>query len=121
MPLTPARTVDTRIDFGVINPLQASAPKSWTVRGVGGVASDAGAFTGNLTITGQTRRGFVSVTPTPDSTPSTSTINFPLGDTRANGVAAPINNADGKSSAVFKPSPNSGKVEIIVDITGYFH
>ena len=53
--------------------------------------------------------------------PTTSTINFPIGDTRANGIAAPINDADGKSSVVYKPSPNSGHVEFIVDITGYFH
>jgi hypothetical protein len=121
VPLAPTRTVDTRIDQGIFNPLQASAPKSWMVRGVGGVGSDAGAFTGNLTIVGQTKKGYVSVTPTPTSTPTTSTINFPAADVRANGIAAPINNADGRSSAVYKPSPNTGKVEIVVDVTGYFH
>ena len=121
MPVTPTRTVDTRVDLGIFNPLQASAPKSWTRPWLAGVESDAMAFTGNLTITGQTKGGFISVTPTPDATPDTSTINFPVGDTRANGIAAPINDADGKSSVVFKPSPNSGKVEFIVDITGYFH
>ncbi len=119
VPLTPTRTVDTRHDIGIVNPLQHGAPKSWTVRGVGGVDSDADAFTGNVTITGQTRAGYVSVTRTPVANPATSTINFPLGDTRANGLAAPINNADGKASAVFKAS--IGKTEFIVDITGYFH
>ena len=121
VPVTPTRTVDTREDLGIFNPLQAGAPKSWTIRGFAGVESDAEAFTGNLTITGQTKGGFISVTPTPDATPATSTINFPVGDARANGIAAPINDADGKSSVVYKPSPNSGKVEFIVDITGYFH
>lgn len=119
VPLTPTRTVDTRIDQGIFNPLQHNAPKSWTVRGSAGVESDADAFTGNVTITGQTRAGYVSVTPTPVVNPSTSTINFPMGDTRANGLAAPINNADGKASAVFKAS--TGKTEFIVDITGFFH
>jgi hypothetical protein len=121
VPVTPTRTVDTRLDQGILNPLQASAPKSWTIRGFAGVENDAMAFTGNLTVTGQTRKGFISVTPTPNSSPTTSTINFPVGETRANGIAAPINNADGKSSVVYKPKPNSGKVEFIVDITGYFH
>jgi hypothetical protein len=121
VPVSPTRTVDTRIDQGIFNPLQASAPKSWTIRGFAGVESDAMAYTGNLTITGQTKKGYISVTPTPNASPTTSTINFPLGDTRANGIAAPINNADGKSSVVYKPSPNSGHVEFIVDITGYFH
>ncbi len=119
VPLTPTRTVDTRFDKGIVNPLQHGAPKSFTVRGAGGVDTDADAFTGNVTITGQTAAGYVSVTPTPVANPTTSTINFPKGDTRANGLAAPINNADGKASAVFKAS--SGKSEFIVDITGYFH
>ena len=70
VPLAPARTVDTRIDQGIVDPLQASAPKSWTVRGAGGVGSDAGAFTGNLTVIGQTKAGFVSVTPTPNANPA---------------------------------------------------
>ena len=79
------------------------------------------AFTGNLTITGQTKRAS-SRSPRPRMpAPTTSTINFPVGDARANGIAAPINDADGKSSVVYKPSPNSGHVEFIVDITGYFH
>ncbi len=119
VPLAPTRTVDTRIDQGILNPLQHGAPKSFTVRGVGGVASDADAFTGNVTVVGQTKGGYVSVTPTPVANPTTSTINFPIGDTRANGLAGRINNADGKSSAVFVAS--SGKTEFIVDITGYFH
>jgi hypothetical protein len=59
------------------------------------------------------------VTPTPIANPSTSTINFPLGDVRANGLAGRINGADGRSSAVFVAS--SGKTEFIVDVTGYFH
>ena len=120
VPLAPARTVDTRIDQGIVDPLQASAPKSWTVRGAGGVGSDAGAFTGNLTVIGQTKAGFVSVTPTPNANPGTSTINFPKGDVRANGLAAPVNNADGKASAVYKTA-GSGNVQVIVDVTGYFH
>ena len=54
VPLTPTRTVDTRLDQGIVNPLQHGAPKSFTVRGAGGVDVDADAFTGNVTITGQT-------------------------------------------------------------------
>ena len=46
--------------------------------------------TGNLTVVGQSRAGYVSLTPDPDADPDTSTINFPLGDTRANGVTVPL-------------------------------
>jgi hypothetical protein len=121
VPLAPTRTVDTRIDQGIFNPLQHGAPKSFTVRGVAGVGGDAEAFTGNVTIVGQTRAGFVSVTPTPVANPNTSTINFPKGDTRANGLAGRINPADGKASAVYRATGGPGSTQFIVDITGYFH
>ena len=119
VPLAPTRTVDTRIDQGIFNPLQHGAPKSLTVRGVGGVESDADAFTGNVTITGQTKAGYVSVTPTPIANPATSTINFPIGDTGQWARGADQQRGPVKASAVFKAS--SGKTEFIVDITGYFH
>ena len=119
--MAPTRTVDTRIDQGIVDPLQASAPKSWTVRGAGGVGSDAGAFTGNLTDRRPDQGGVTSRSPRrPNANPATSTINFPKGDVRANGLAAPVNNADGKASAVYKTA-SSGNAQVIVDVTGYFH
>ena len=51
-------------------------------------------------------------------TPSTSTINFPLGDTRANGVTVPLN-IDCKLSIVYRSSAGK-KTHVLVDVTGYF-
>ena len=49
--------------------------------------------------------------------PLTSTINFPLGDTRANGITAPL----GAGLLWFDYQPRAGKtVQMILDITGYF-
>ena len=48
---------------------------------------------------------------------TTSTINFPLGDTRANGVTVPL--AAGATWMVYKSS--AGKTtHLILDVTGYF-
>ena len=54
------------------------------------IPADAVAVTGNLTVTGQTGRGYLSLTPTPQASPTTSTLNFPVGDTRANNVTVPL-------------------------------
>ena len=44
------------------------------------------AVTGNLTVTNQTRAGAAYLGPDPLVAPASSTLNFPLGDNRANGV-----------------------------------
>jgi hypothetical protein len=124
VPLSPTRIVDSRIDQGFTNALNATTSKSFPVAGVSGVLSDAEAFTANLTVAKQTKGGFVSVTPESipsGSNPTTSTINFPKGDTRANGLAGPLNDATGDAWVTYRTSPSSSTVEIIVDVTGYFH
>ena len=53
-----------------------------------------------------------------DNTPATSTLNFPIGDVRANGVTGPLT-AGGSVGLVYKAS--AGKTtHLILDITGYF-
>ena len=72
----------------------------------------------HLTVVGQTKAGYVSITPTPVLNPTTSTLNFPLGDTRANNLTIPVN-SNGKVSAVYRAS--AGKTaNLIFDVTGYF-
>ena len=58
-----------------------------------GVPANATAIAGNLTVVGQTRAGYVSMTQTATNTPTTSTLNFPVGDIRANGVTGPLSGA----------------------------
>jgi flagellin-like hook-associated protein FlgL len=124
VPLTPTRTVDTRIDLGITNPLNATTSKSFAVRDEAGVTNDAEAFTGNLAVVGQTKAGYVALTPESipaGVTPPNATINFPVGDIRANGFAGPINESSGEAWVTFRASPSSATVQIIVDVTGYFH
>ena len=69
-------------------------------------------------MTGQTSSGYVSLTPTPTATPTTSTINFPKGDARANGLTVPLS-PTGQVAAVFKGS-SGARAHLILDVTGYY-
>jgi hypothetical protein len=117
--IVPLRVMDTRPvgHVGSVTTLAANVPQTLSVAGTGDIPSDAVAITGNLTVVGQTSAGFLALTPNPTSTPSTSTLNFPLGDTRANGVSVPLN-ASGDLSIVFKGA--GGTANAALDVTGYY-
>jgi hypothetical protein len=116
VPLTPARLLDSRFGNGLSGPFNAGIPRTFQVTGVGGVPLDATAVTGNLTATNQTQAGFVFLGPDPVASPTSSTLNFPLGDTRANGVTVALS-PTGTLSATFG---YSGQTDLIFDVTGYF-
>lgn len=116
--LNPTRILDTRTDLGLPGVFHTRVPRTFAVAGEGGVPSGAIAVAGNLTVVGQTQPGHVSVGPVPDATPNTSSLNFPTGDTRANGVIVPLG-AGGTLSAVYV-SNAAGTLELIFDVTGYF-
>jgi hypothetical protein len=116
-PLTAARVLDTRVAKGLAGKFAVDTPRTFQVTGFGGVPTGAKAVTGNLTVVGQTKPGYVTLTPTQHANPSTSTINFPLGDTRANGVTVPLSGT-GALWGVFKAS--GGATDLIFDVTGYY-
>lgn len=118
VPLNPARLLDTRFGNGLSGPFVSHVAKSFQVTGRGGVPSGAVAITGNLTVTGQTSGGYVFLGPTATSNPTSSTLNFPLGDTRANGVTVKLS-ATGKLGAVFVGSSAAKTANLIFDVTGY--
>ncbi len=87
-----------------------------------GVPSNAVAVTGNLTVVAQTRAGYVTLAPALASgvAPPTSTLNFPLSDTRANGVTVPLG-AGGTLDAMYWSASTADTVNLLFDVTGYFH
>ena len=92
VPVTPVRVLDTRPgpgQIGLPGKFTAKVARTWQVTGVGGIPAGAVAVTGNVTVTQQEAAGFVAVTPTATNTPPSSTINFPLGDNRANNLTVP--------------------------------
>ncbi len=64
-PLPPVRSLDTRFGNGLTGTFATTVPRTWQVAGRDGIPAGAVAVTGNVTVTGQTSRGWVTVDPGP--------------------------------------------------------
>jgi hypothetical protein len=118
VPLSPSRLLDTRYGNGLSGPFAARVARPFAVAGRGGVPSGATAVTGNLTVTGQTDRGYLYIGPTPVNNPTSSTLNFPRGDDRANGATVAL---DGSGTlSITYAGPAGTTAHAIFDVTGYF-
>ena len=64
--LAPTRVLDSRAAYGIglTNRFHTGVPRQLVIAGNHGVPADAVAVTANLTVVGQTKGGFVSITPT---------------------------------------------------------
>jgi hypothetical protein len=119
-PLAPTRVVDTRGNgIGPTGRIDTGGAYTYTIAGRGGVPADAIAVTANVTVTNQTSFGWVFVGPQILGLPASSTINFPVGDNRANGVTVPLS-AKGTLDAWFKGSDVGSSTDLIIDVTGFF-
>jgi hypothetical protein len=118
VPITPLRVLDTRFATGLSGKFTANQARTWQVGGVGVIPANAVAVTGNVAVTQQNAAGYLAVTPTATNTPPSSSINFPVGDNRANNMAVTLSSS-GTLSAVFKAA--TGKTtHLVFDVTGYF-
>ncbi len=115
-PIAPVRVLSSRDGVGLSGKFNANVARTITIGN--GVPADAVAITGNLTVTEQNAAGFLAVTPTPNNTPSTSSMNFPLGDNRANNIISPLSTT-GSVSIVYKAIAGRS-THVILDVTGYF-
>jgi hypothetical protein len=121
-PLMPTRVLDTRpaSHIGDATTLHSQVKQTFSVTGAG-IPWNAVAITGNVTVTGQTALGYVTVAPSLTSyvAPSTSTLNFPVGDDRANGITVPLS-PDRKLDVMYWASSTSATANVIVDATGFY-
>ena len=120
-PLNPSRALNTRptaVLSGLTGKFVANNPRTLDVDGHWGVPIGAQAVTANLTVTAQTGSGFVAVTPDPAVAPTTSTVNFTVGDTMANGLVEPLNGS-GNCSLTYVSAAGK-KTDLILDLSGYF-
>ena len=117
LPLTPARLLDTRFGNGLSGTFAPYSPRTFQVSGRGGVPANAVAVTGNFTVTNQTSPGAAVLGPAPTASPTTSTLNFPVGDNRANGVTLALG-PGGTLSATYLAA--GGSTAFVFDVTGYF-
>jgi hypothetical protein len=117
----PNRIVDTRTGLGLSSTLKSRVPQTFQVTGRGGVPSGAVAVTGNLTVTGQTAGGYLFLGPNPIANPTSSTLNVPAGDNRANGVTVALGATGTPGSlSVTWVSSAGATAQVIFDVTGYF-
>ena len=115
-PLTPTRVLDSRSNVGANGVFRANTPRNFVVADGTPVPTDAVAVTGNLTVTGQTKAGYVVLAPAAGAT--TSSLNFPKGDTRANGVTVALG-PGGRLNATYVATAGA-TTHLIFDVTGYF-
>ena len=122
--LNPARVLDSRISLGAGVFHSGTKQTVLIANGSSGVPTNAVAVTGNVTIvsmSGATTGGYVTVAPSLTSgvRPSTSTINFPASDTRANGVTVSLATG-GNLDFVYWGASSSSTIQVLFDVTGYF-
>lgn len=116
IPLSPARILDTRKGLGgaVVQP---GGTLTLAVEGSGGVASSGvTAVALNLTATGATPSGYLTVYPDGATPPYTSNLNYSGGPIVQNLVVAKTG-TDGKIA--FRNN-STGPVQLIADVTGYY-
>ncbi|MGD9752457.1 MAG: hypothetical protein AB7W59_15835 [Acidimicrobiia bacterium] len=118
-PVDPVRVLDTRDGTGVadrrVGPLGAGQVIELHVSGVGGVpATGAGAVVLNVTATGSTDAGFVTVYPCGQPRPLASNLNFRRGADVANQVTAKI--GDGGDVCLF----TAVRTDLVADLSGWY-
>ena len=120
VPLTPGRILDSRDGTGGLSgPFRSHVARTFQVTGHGGVPAGAIAVTGNLTVTQQTSVGYLFIGPNAMNNPTSSTLNFPLNDDRANAVSVVL--GGGGTLSVTYAAPISGPTaHVIFDVTGYY-
>jgi hypothetical protein len=118
MPLDPTRLLDTRAGNGLSGGFASRVARTFQVTGRGGVPANAVAVTGNLTVTGQTALGYLFMGPVATNAPTSSTLNFPRGDDRANAVTVQLG-AGGTLSITYYAGIGAS-THVIFDVTGYF-
>jgi hypothetical protein len=118
IPMAPARLLDTRAGNGLSGKLSANVPATFQVSGRSGIASNATAVTGNVTVVNETYSWAVFLGPVATANPSTSTINFNTGDVVANGLAVALGSGGTLSATYISNAGNT--TDLVFDVTGYF-
>src|SRR5262249_45133028 len=117
--VAPCRLLDTRGPAGLLGApsLATGVSRSFDVGGQCGVSTRAVAVPANVTVVNAQQAGFLAVSGLGGPVPTSSTINFNAGQTRANNAVIGLGTAGGIT--VF-PFLLGGTVDVIIDIDGYF-
>ena len=110
--VTPCRAVDTRSGA----PLVGGVAQTFQIAGACGIPSTARAVSVNVTALGPTANGNVRIFPGGTPPPSTSTVNFRAGQTRANNAISALGTFGDLGVLL---SPPGGTSHVIIDVNGY--
>ena len=119
--VTPCRLINTQGANGPYGgPAISGGPTSARTFVFGGrckTSPTAGAISLNVTVVGPGATGFVTLYPGGSALPNTSTINFKVGQTRANNARVSLG-PDGSLIAYLGQA--TGTAHVVVDVSGYF-
>jgi PKD repeat protein len=117
--LEPCRVADTRLPNGTYGgpALGARSSRSFPMTGQCGIPATARSVSLNVTVTGPTAAGSLTLLPAGTAQPPTSTLSFAASQTRANNVIMEL--GTGAGLTVYAGIA-SGKVHVILDVNGYF-
>jgi hypothetical protein len=114
--VTPVRVMDTRDGLGGLK-LAPGEVRNLKVTGHGDIPDSiaVGAVSLNVTSTGPTAAGFLTVWPAGLARPLASNVNFAAGQTVANAV--PVGVDDNGQISIYN---SSGDTDVLVDVTGWY-
>jgi uncharacterized repeat protein (TIGR01451 family) len=112
--VTPCRVADTR---QTSDPFRSGTTRTFPVAGVCGIPPSAQAVSLNATAVGGTTGGHITLFPAGQSLPSTITINFQAGQTRANNAVLGLS-SNGHLAVL--AALTGGSVHLVLDVNGYF-
>lgn len=117
--VTPCRVVDTRNAPSPVGgpALEAGAERLFPFAGECGIPPAARSVSINITVTGPTAAGHLTIYPGGKAAPLVSSINYNSGQTRANSAIVALGN--GGTLAVVNGQA-SGTVHFIADMNGWF-
>ena len=117
--IAPCRVVDTRGAAGPLGgpALGGGATRTFAIASQCGVPTTARAISVNITVTGPTTAGYLTLFPTGATPPLASAINFRAGQTRANNAVLVLGLSG--SVDVFAGLAGGNGVHFILDLNGY--
>jgi hypothetical protein len=115
VPLSPVRLLDTR---QTRTPVIQGIPQTLAITG-GLVPNSATGVVVNVTVTGPTSSGFLTVYPASSPVPNASNLNFTRGETIPNLVSVQLGATGGGTEGINLLN-SAGSVQVIVDLEGYF-
>jgi hypothetical protein len=117
--ITPCRVIDTRNPDGALAgpALGAGSNRDFTVANACGIPLTAKALAVNVTVTQPTAQGHLTLFQAGTSLPSTSTINYNAGQTRANNAIVALS---ATGAITVNCGQSSGTAHFILDVNGYF-